>query len=510
MKDTLTQAEKRKARNIALLIVLGLMLLAALLLWAAGWDVWQPKGQLPPESDELLHAAAGMDAITVEATLDAAKKQLTAVQTLTIRNRTGDTQSSVVLRSYTGAYLSEDTSPAATDELFDSCYPEGFSTGGLLLDSAEVDGASVAYAWQDTARTVLTLPLAAPWQPDETRQVTLRYHVHIPTCASRFGVHDGLWMLGNVFPTPTVWENGAWRTDAYSSIGDPFLSECANWTVRLTMPEGFRAAATGYAEPMHTKDGVVYAFTAHAVRDFALVVSDQYEMATGMEEGVMVIACARERARAREMLRYAKQSLRCYEEHYGAFLYPSLTVAEVDFPFSGMEYPRMGMISSRMVTKGGQTLEFSIAHEVAHQWWYAMVGSDSVNQPWQDESLCEYALMDYIGRYYGEDSRNSAAYQRIETALRMTIPRDVTPGSPISYFSDLTEYTQIVYRRGAALWMALETHLGKAGLDAALQNYQTSFRFALATREDLTQILSEHAGMDLTELMADYLDTHMS
>ena len=138
-----------------------------------------------------------------------------------------------------------------------------------------------------------------------------------------------------------------------------------------------------------------------------------------------------------------------------------------------------------------------------------MVGSDSYYQAWQDESLCEYALMDYIGRYYGADARRNAAFDRIETAMRITIPRGVTPGSPIDYFQDLTEYSQVVYRRGAALWMALENLMGKDQLDAALQKYVQEYRFRLASREDLTQLLSQAAGQDLSALMEDYLDTHI-
>ena len=509
MRKRLSKREKRLAWVWAAAIVVGLAALAGFGWWASTWEVWQEKGVLPDEGDAVTAAATGLDSITVDATFDPESKQLTATQTLTLTNRWNETLDAVTLRSYTGAYLSQDSSPAATDELFDSCYTSGFSTGGLLLDEARVGGEAVQHAWGDDARTVLTLPVSGQWTPGENITVQLQYHVHIPTCASRFGVAEGLLALGNVFPTLALREDGVWRTDAYISIGDPFLSECANWTVRLTLPRSYAVAATGYATPVISGDTAVYTFQANAVRDFALVISDRYQVVTGMAGDTMVVTCAQNRARAREMLRYAQQAIRCFEAHYGPYVYPTLTLAEVGFPFSGMEYPRLVMMGAATVAQGGQTLEFYVAHEVAHQWWYAMVGSDSYNQAWQDESLCEYALMDYIGQYYGEENRATAIYQRIETALRITIPRSVTPGSPIDYFSDLTEYTQVVYRRGAALWVALETHLGKEGLDAALQDYQNRYRFAMATREDLTQLLSEHAGQDLTALMEDYLDTHI-
>lgn len=506
MRQELTRQEKRKAWLYAGLIVLGMILIAAVV-WRLATLERPEEIIIPSAHASVLSASEDLDGITIDADFDPDTRQLTATQVMTLKNRTGVDQSQIVLRSYSGAYLLEDTSPAASDELFASCYGNKFSTGGLLLDSAAVEGESVDYAWGDDARTVLTLP--ASWPAGGTIRVTLTYHVHIPSCASRFGMADDIFALGNVFPTLAAWQDGAWRTDAYIAIGDPFLSECTNWTVRLTVPEGYTAAGTGYAEPVQQNGVSVYTMTAQAVRDFAMVISDRFVTAAGMEGDTLVVAYAVDGASAKTMLKYARQAIACYESHYGPYVYPTLTLAQVSFPFGGMEYPGMVMIGTSAMAAKDDTFEITVAHETAHQWWYAMVGSDSVNQAWQDESLCEYAVMDYIGQYYGQEARDSAAFQRIETALRITIPRGVTPGSPIDYFSDLAEYSQVVYRRGAALWMALETHMGKDTLDAALRRYQEEYRFRIATREELTRLLSGAAGHDVSALMTDYLDTYM-
>ena len=140
MRKRLSKREKRLAWVWAAAIVVGLAALAGFGWWASTWEVWQEKGVLPDEGDAVTAAATGLDSITVDATFDPESKQLTATQTLTLTNRWNETLDAVTLRSYTGAYLSQDSSPAATDELFDSCYTSGFSTGGLLLDEARVGG----------------------------------------------------------------------------------------------------------------------------------------------------------------------------------------------------------------------------------------------------------------------------------------------------------------------------------------------------------------------------------
>lgn len=505
MKQGLSPRENRRAWLYAALVVL-LMLLCGALAWFASTREYE-ETYLPSTSQAVQEAAKGLDSIIIDASFDPYSHLLSATQVMTLRNPAGHTLDNVTLRSYSGAYLQESTSPAASDELFSACYGTGFSSGGLVLESAQVNGKTVDFTWVDQAHTVLSLP--AQWYAGSKVTVELRYTVSVPQCASRFGVDDDIFALGNVFPTLALWEGDSWRTESYCAIGDPFLSACANWTVRLSMPPGYTVAGTGYSQPVYLGDGAVCTLQAQAVRDFALVISDQFTTASGMADDVLITAYAKDRADAQRMVKYARQAITCYEQHYGEYVYPTLTLAEVSFPYGGMEYPQLVMIGDEIIAASGDSLEVTVAHEVAHQWWYAMVGSDSYNQAWQDESLCEYALLDYVGQVYGTAIRESTAFDRIETAMRITIPRGVTPGSPIDYFQDLSEYSTVVYRRGAALWLAMENLLGKDGLDAALQGYVQQYRFGIATRDGLTQVLSQAAGQDVSALMEDYLDTYI-
>ena len=237
MKDGLTRQERRKAWLYAVLIVAGMLAIGAIILWLSLGVHQSEEVFLPPESDALRTAAEGLDTIDVDAVFDPDSNTLTARQVMTLSNRSGQALQEITLRSWSGAYLSQDTSPAATEELFHACYGESFSPGGLTLDNAQVNRVAVAWTWADDAQTVLTLPVK-DWQPGASVTVTLDYTVAISACRSRFGVCDGVWQLGNVFPTAAVWLDGALRTDEYVSLGYPFLSDCANWTVRLTVPAG--------------------------------------------------------------------------------------------------------------------------------------------------------------------------------------------------------------------------------------------------------------------------------
>jgi hypothetical protein len=505
-----------KRRRLYLWITLGVLLAA----FAAFAAIRLSQGsqealQTPPPGETLTAASQGLDSVEIDAAFDPLCSTLAVKQTLTLTNRTGTEQKLAVLRTYPNVFQSEDTSPAATDELYDACYPDGFSAGSLTISAVKAAigaGAeqSTSYAYGDDAQTVLRVSLPSAWPAGGTLTLRLTYTVQIPHAAYRFGENDGIWALGNVFAIPAPYLDGEYRTDEYISIGDPFISECRNYTVRVTAPEDYTAAGTGAATRQATGDGqVVTIFTAPAVRDFALCLSTDYHLAQTLRDGVLVQAYAKSDSDARAMLQTAAEALSCYNELYGAYPYQTLTLCETAFPYAGMEYPSLMMIGSGGLQTGGETLEQTVAHEVAHQWWYAVVGSDAYYQAWQDEALCEFALLDYWEARYGASARADLRYSLVDTAMLVTVPQGVTPGSPVDYFGDTNEYTLVVYQRGAAALCALDTAMNGA-LDGFLATYYDTYAFQLVTRENFETLLASYTGEDWSPLLSDYLDTYLA
>lgn len=466
----------------------------------------QPLPQPLQPGQRLVDASQGLDEITIDASLIPEENKLTATQTLRMKNREGEGLNNLVLRTYANAFAAIETSPAATEEMFDSCYPEGFSKGGISISRLAVNDEEKTVSFLDDAQTVLSIDLPDGWQPEEWITLTLKYQLLIPEARYRFGHSGNIWTLGNVFPQRAVYENGQWRQDPYFSIGDPFVSECANYAVTLHLPEGYQPAATGYAQSAQG----VYHYQALAVRDFALAFIKGGAAASARADETLVLAVGENRNQADRMLKFAQQALLCYNKLYGIYPYPSLTAVAADIPFGGVEYPGLVMIGKEVLNAEDDSLEITIAHEVAHQWWYAVVGSDQYHEAWQDEALAEYALLDYVAQYYGENARENLAFERFETAMRVTVPKGVTPGSPIDYFGDLPEYTLVTYRRGAALMVALETALGRESFHEALRTYYADNAFQLAEWQDFKEALKQVSGSDWSALMEDYLDTYIN
>ena len=501
-----------KRRALIAVGTLALCAVALLALWLAG--ALAPAWSVPEPSAQLLAAGDALDRIEIDATYAPEGREVNVVQRMTLTNRTGAALNSAVFRTWVNAFQSSELSPAASEELFDLCYPDGFSSGALQMNAATVamaNGAaeSAQYRYLDDAKTVLSLPLGKPWESGETITAELRYKIIVPRARYRFAVNNGVCVLGNAFAIPAVYENGAWRTDEYAPVGDPFVSDCANYAVTMRVPEGMTCMGGGVPEVSQEGGEAVYRFQALAVRDFALVLGEGFTEARGMQNGVALLAYAQSGDKARELLGYMRQAIACYGERYGAYLYPSYACVALDFPLGGMEYPMLSLISSGLSSQSGTTMEYVVAHETAHQWWYAAVGSDSVNQPWQDEALCEFSTLEYYESTHGRAARDELEQTKVEYAMRATVAGSVSPGAPVTYFESMSQYSLVVYDRGTALFCALDKLLnGK--LDAALSQYYRKYAFARATRQDFETLVYDATGEDVAPLMLDYLDTKLA
>ena len=453
----------------------------------------------------LLEAGEGLTDYTVTLRLNDQEDTLAIAETVLYRNDTGTSLSSLAVRTWLNAFQSEETSPAALEELYDACYPEGFSPGYLTLYDVLWNGERAAYAYVNEDQTALEIQIPTLGN-GEQGELTMRCVAQIPACAYRVGKVGRDYQLGNVLPLLSLYQDGEWRTDAYSPVGDPFVSSCANFHVTVHLPEGYVPACSAFLQK--GEDGA-WRGDMLAARDFCLCVSPDYITAAGWAGETAVYSCAKTEQGAKRALDHAKKALETYAALYGDYPWPAFTVCEESFPFGGMEYPGLCMIGEENYREDkADTLELTVAHETAHQWFYALVGSDQARQPWQDEALCEYAMLRYVRARYGQGSYETLKYYRVDAPMREKLPGSLTPGSPIDYFGNLTDYRTVVYGRGAALLLALDELL-PGGMDGFLKAYASEFAFRFAARADFESCLNRYAGMDLSPLLLDYLDTAM-
>ncbi|MFD0636300.1 hypothetical protein ACFQ9X_36765 [Catenulispora yoronensis] len=132
---------------------------------------------------------------------------------------------------------------------------------------------------------------------------------------------------------------------------------------------------------------------ANKVRDFSWSAGAYHHDTVVTAAGVTVDAYwpnSESDSNCRELMRYAASALDSYGERFGAYPYPRFTIVFDEFgsAFDGMEYPNYVLASA---------YRGAVAHEVAHQWWFGLVGDDQYRHPWLDEAFAEYSAEQFEG-----------------------------------------------------------------------------------------------------------------
>lgn len=437
----------------------------------------------------LARAGGRSDRYIVEAEYDETAQELRVREVFKYTNRTGQALEALCFNLWPNAYAEEKSAPVANSER-QQAYPDGFSAGSARVEEVRAAGKETGYRLEGAQRTLLKVQLPFTLRPMGSVEVELRYTVALPRTCLRMGVSDTDVRLSGVFATLCAFEDGEFRTDAYAPLGDPFVSECANWQVTLTAPQSYVAAGTGLAET----DQGVWRFAGEHLRDFALFLSKDYCVAQQKAGDVTVRSFAFTQEGAEQALDTAVQALTVYEGLYGAYPYDDYSVCAGQFCIGGMEYPGVVLIDDALYRSGDGMLEFVIAHETAHQWWYAGVGSDQIRAPWQDEALAEYSTLLYYEAVYGAESFDSLYQSMVRPATENMALAGVGVGQSLDKFESAATYDALVYRKGAAMLHDLRVALGNDTFLEAMRRYYRDNLFTLAQPEDFFTALGEQGA----------------
>jgi aminopeptidase N len=148
-------------------------------------------------------------------------------------------------------------------------------------------------------------------------------------------------------------------------------------------------------------------------------------------------------------------------------------------------------------------LESTTAHEVAHQWFYNLVGNDQLDEPWLDEAVTSYSTYRYYVDQHGQrlaDAYFSNFIDRWNRVERAEIP----VGLPVADYNE-TEYSAIVYGRGPVFLRELEETMGRETFDAFLRDYVAQYRWDIATTAAFRALAEQHCGCDLGALFAEWV-----
>ena len=414
------------------------------------------------------------------------------------------------------------------DTIYFRLYPndDEYAEGALTLDAVEVGGEKVTPRLT-VGDTVAAIDLAEPVAAESTVDLLVTFTTTIPNAPREsYGMfsHDtksGTYALAHWGPLLAGYDSvHGWELDTPSELGDPVFTNAALYDVTLTAPDDLIVITTGIessAEPVG--DGQTrYRFLSGPVRDFVIAMNEDLQELSATVDGTTVRSwfSADNIELGRATLRYGIQSLEVFGQLFGPYPYAEMDIVEVDLQRAlGVEFPQITYIAAGLYDRNSgswrdpKSLEFTLVHEIAHQWWYALVGNNQYQHAFIDEGLTNFVSTVYMREIYGDEVADFQVDRNLKMwylSLLFGNEGDSVANQPTDDFPTQNAYGATIYGKAALGFKAIHDEIGPDAFFAGLTDYAATFRFKVATPDDLRAALERASGRDLTDLWSHWFN----
>ena len=408
------------------------------------------------------------------------------------------------------------TSGMTLSELVFRLYPNArtiYGGGNLTVESVAQGETALDTDLSEDA-TVLRVQLQRPLKPGQTVSMDLTFSAQVPAGTRQgYGIFNqdlGVLSLSGWYPQLAIFDDG-WYTAPIPVTGDAMLAETSLYDVTLTVPEGLRVVSTG---TMLGRESHGPAVTWHLVsgpaREFTVAISDRLEMLeTQVGEVTLRLHTlpAEEPTVSEEDAQLILSSVfETYVNRFGPYPFVEFDLVEANIPIDGYEFS--GMVYVDHAVRAQETLadyQYAVAHEVAHQWWYGLVGNHTVKEPWLDESLAAYSSILFLENTQGP-SAGKELLNHWASMEGLRQPEDPPINSSTLEFSSWAPYHKTVYTHGAFFLDQLRVEMGDQKFSELLRQHLARYRYRTATTADFLDLAETVAGRDLSPIFGEWFD----
>lgn len=388
------------------------------------------------------------------------------------------------------------------------------------------------------------------------------FKVKIPSGEiSRLGHLGQSYQITQWYPKPAVYDRKGWHPMPYLNQGE-FYSEYGSFDVSITLPKNYVVGATGdlqtkseinfldelsqktqneinekgsnhswkkgmNEEVVSEKEFKTIRYKQSNVHDFAWFADKRYKVLKGEIElphskrkvTTWAMYTPRNEYLWKDALEYIQDGTYYYSLWNGDYPYNHVTAVDGTISAGGgMEYPNVTVIGN---TSSKTDLEIVIVHEVGHNWFYGILGSNERVHGWMDEGLNTLNEMRYMRTKYPKnkvfsdmlldgrlhfDNLSHHDMGDLSTQVISVLGKD----QPIeTHSNDFTSanYGVVMYQKTGLVFLYLKDYLGDELFDEVMRTYFNKWKFKHPYPEDLKFIAEKVSGKNLDWLFEDLIKT---
>lgn len=385
---------------------------------------------------------------------------------------------------------------------------------------------------------IAVLTLNQPLAPGEKITIGTPFYVQLPKVYSRLGHEKQLYCITQWFPKPAVYDVNGWNPIPYLDQGE-FYSEFGSFDVSITLPKNYVLAATGNLQnkeeeaflnklaesevkqfeerPLSSSMFKTVRYIQDSVHDFAWFASKEFNVKKGeitLENGKKVATWLFAKRINNSGINYINEGVKYYSDHIGNYPYNLAQVVITPLEAGGgMEYPT--------ITNCASIDRTTIIHEVGHNWFYGILGSNEREYPWMDESLNTYyesrctqekedeskakttGQKDFLRDVFNLDVKGFGQ-ARLLYGITARKNEDQAGNLPSTTYTDFN-YGAIIYAKNPLSFYMLQNYLGNEKFDAMMNIYYEKWKFKHPLPNDFRQHAEAFTNENLSWFFDDIL-----
>ena len=505
---------------------------------------------------------------TINVSLNDENNTLSAFEEIEYINNSPDSLEYIFMHIWPNAYRNNGTDMAIQNKEngeVDFHFADSIDRGFIDSLDFKVDGEFVISAPDIDHIDILALVLKSPLAPGEKINITTPFRVKIPLgIYSRLGHIGESYQITQWFPKPAVYDKDGWHPMPYLSQGE-FYSEYGTYDVTITLPKNYVVGATGdlvngeeeiaWLDNKVTetklllkeekigfwkKDGMDFPesstelktlhYHQENVHDFAWFADKRYYVLKGEVElphsknkvTTWAMFTNNEAKLWAKSIEYLNDATYYYSLWNGDYPYKHVTAVDGSISAGGgMEYPNITVIGE---SYSAFSLEQVIVHEVGHNWFYGILGSNERQHAWMDEGLNTFTENRYTETKYPEMDLGGLGLPEglmNKSGLNVYGPRGMydlgyllnarrnydQPIETTSQDFTPTNYGAIVYGKTGIGMDYMLAYLGDTLFNKCMHAYFDKWKFKHPQPDDLRNVFESETGKDLSWFFDDYIKT---
>lgn len=500
---------------------------------------------------------------TINVTLDDVAHTLDGDITFDYHNNSKEELSFIWIHLWPNAYKNNQTAMAQQNLEngdTDFHYAEEKDRGYINGLDFRANGKPTKMEYHPEHIDICKIILKEPLKPGAAVQISTPFFVKIPSARfSRLGHVNQSYMITQWYPKPAVYDQNGWHEMPYLSQGE-FYSEFGSFDVSITVPNNYTIGATGDLQnedeierlnkiaeataklsefgnntnfPPSNSQTKTLRYLQKDVHDFAWFADKRFHVLKGEVElphskekvTTWAMFTNNEASLWKNAIEYLNDAVHYYSLWNGDYPYKHCTAVDGTIAAGGgMEYPNVTVIGE---SGSASSLETVIVHEVGHNWFYGILGSNERQHPWMDEGLNSFNESRYMQTKYANDTIKMGVqlmginfgkllgigdmkYKELHHELLYRVMAAMGKDQPIAHHSEgytSTNYGGIVYGKSSIVFDYLRQYVGDERFDKAMKRYYEEWKFKHPQPDDLKTVLEQELQEDLDWFFKGLIDS---